>query len=137
MSASTPTPKPPSNPKRETGSVLQPAVKTAKLFKNGRSQAVRLPKEFRFEGTEVTIRRDPATGTISLSEPAAEPRKTLPELYANFSPEGLPENLLANRQVLVARSSWKELLAAWDTLGPSENEEMERSMAPPVERDFF
>ncbi len=30
---------------------------TAKLFKNGRSQAVRLPKEFRFEGTEVRIRR--------------------------------------------------------------------------------
>jgi virulence-associated protein VagC len=31
--------------------------KMAKLFKNGRSQAVRLPKEFRFEGTEVRIRR--------------------------------------------------------------------------------
>jgi antitoxin VapB len=30
---------------------------TAKLFRNGRSQAVRLPKEFRFEGTEVRIRR--------------------------------------------------------------------------------
>ncbi len=29
----------------------------AKLFKNGASQAVRLPKEFRFEGTEVRIRR--------------------------------------------------------------------------------
>jgi antitoxin VapB len=29
----------------------------AKLFKNGRSQAVRLPKEFRFEGDEVSIRR--------------------------------------------------------------------------------
>lgn len=27
----------------------------AKLFKNGRSQAVRLPKEFRFDGTEVKI----------------------------------------------------------------------------------
>jgi len=27
----------------------------AKLFKNGRSQAVRLPKEFRFKGTEVKI----------------------------------------------------------------------------------
>ncbi|MBO7096174.1 MAG: AbrB/MazE/SpoVT family DNA-binding domain-containing protein, partial [Lachnospiraceae bacterium] len=26
---------------------------TAKLFENGRSQAVRLPKEFRFEGDEV------------------------------------------------------------------------------------
>ena len=28
---------------------------TAKLFENGRSQAVRLPKEFRFEGDEVLI----------------------------------------------------------------------------------
>lgn len=31
---------------------------TAKLFKNGRSQAVRLPKEFRFEGTEVFIHKE-------------------------------------------------------------------------------
>jgi antitoxin VapB len=31
---------------------------TAKLFMNGRSQAVRLPVEFRFEGTEVLIERD-------------------------------------------------------------------------------
>jgi antitoxin VapB len=30
---------------------------TAKLFFHGRSQAVRLPKEFRFEGTEVFVRR--------------------------------------------------------------------------------
>ena len=30
---------------------------TAKLFKSGRSQAVRLPKEFRFKGKEVRIRR--------------------------------------------------------------------------------
>jgi antitoxin VapB len=30
---------------------------TAKLFINGGSQAVRLPKEFRFEGEEVTVRR--------------------------------------------------------------------------------
>jgi antitoxin VapB len=29
----------------------------AKLFVNGRSQAVRLPKEFRFEGKEVRVRR--------------------------------------------------------------------------------
>jgi antitoxin VapB len=32
-------------------------VKKAKLFKNGESQAVRLPKEFRFEGSEVLIKR--------------------------------------------------------------------------------
>jgi antitoxin VapB len=32
-------------------------VATAKLFRNGRSQAVRLPKEFRFAGREVSVRR--------------------------------------------------------------------------------
>ncbi len=32
--------------------------KTAKLFMNGRSQAVRLPKAFRFEGDEALIHRD-------------------------------------------------------------------------------
>jgi antitoxin VapB len=33
------------------------AVNTAQLFTNGQSQAVRLPKELRFEGTEVYIKR--------------------------------------------------------------------------------
>jgi len=42
-------------------------MQTAKLFKNGRSQAVRLPAEFRFEGDEVQIRRDPETGDVILS----------------------------------------------------------------------
>lgn len=32
-------------------------METAKLFTNGRSQAVRLPKAFRFEGEEVFIKR--------------------------------------------------------------------------------
>jgi antitoxin VapB len=30
---------------------------TARLFRNGRSQAVRLPREFRFEGDRVRVRR--------------------------------------------------------------------------------
>ncbi len=34
-----------------------PKAKVAKLFKNGRSQAVRLPKEFRFAGDRVRIRK--------------------------------------------------------------------------------
>ena len=41
--------------------------RTAKLFLNGRSQAVRLPADFRFEGSEVFIRQDPATGDVVLS----------------------------------------------------------------------
>ncbi|MDP3131892.1 MAG: AbrB/MazE/SpoVT family DNA-binding domain-containing protein [Burkholderiaceae bacterium] len=40
---------------------------TAKLFLNGRSQAVRLPASYRFEGAEVFIRKDPATGDVILS----------------------------------------------------------------------
>jgi antitoxin VapB len=41
--------------------------RTAKLFQNGRSQAVRLPSEYRFQGSEVFIRRDAATGDVVLS----------------------------------------------------------------------
>lgn len=41
--------------------------RTAKLFRNGRSQAVRLPSEYRFEGSEVYVRRDPESGDVILS----------------------------------------------------------------------
>lgn len=40
---------------------------TAKIFKTGRSQAVRLPLEYRFECSEVYIRRDPKSGDVVLS----------------------------------------------------------------------
>jgi antitoxin VapB len=40
---------------------------TAKLFQNGKSQAVRLPLAYRFEGSEVCIRRDDRTGDVILS----------------------------------------------------------------------
>src|SRR5262245_10662528 len=40
---------------RERSAMAKNAV--AKLFRNGRSQAVRLPREFRFEGDRVRIRR--------------------------------------------------------------------------------
>ena len=49
---------------------------TAKLFTTGRSQAVRLPKEYRFEGGEVFIRRDNTTGDVVLSR--------RPESWASF-----------------------------------------------------
>ena len=49
---------------------------TAKLFTNGRSQAVRLPAAFRFEGKEVFIRHDPVTGDVILSK--------RPENWAGF-----------------------------------------------------
>ena len=53
-------------------------TKTAKLFHNGRSQAVRLPRQFRFEGDEVRIRQ---VGDGVLLEPLiADPRKWFAEL---------------------------------------------------------
>ena len=42
-------------------------TKVAKLFRNGASQAVRLPSEFRFEGTEVYVSRDRETDDVILS----------------------------------------------------------------------
>lgn len=42
-------------------------TRRVKLFRNGASQAVRLPAEFRFEGTEVYATRDERTGDVILS----------------------------------------------------------------------
>ena len=44
-------------------------METAKLFWSGRSQAVRLPKDFRFDGEEVRIRRH---GDAVILEPIAQ-----------------------------------------------------------------
>ena len=41
---------------------------TAKLFMNGRSQAVRLPVNYRFDCDEVYIRKDPETGDVIISK---------------------------------------------------------------------
>ena len=46
--------------------------KTASLFATDQGQAVRLPDEFRFDGAEVFIRRDPATGDVVLSRKPAD-----------------------------------------------------------------
>lgn len=46
------------------------AERTAKLFKNGRSQAVRIPKEFEFIGKEVTLRKE---GDRLIIEPVRKP----------------------------------------------------------------
>ncbi len=40
--------------------------RTASLFRNGRNQAIRIPREFEFEGTEVTVRKE---GTRLIIEP--------------------------------------------------------------------
>lgn len=61
---------------------------TAKLFQHGGSQAVRLPKEFRFEGSEVEIER---RGDEVVLKAKTKPRlKTLADV-ARFMRENFPE----------------------------------------------
>lgn len=56
----------------------------AKLFSHGRSQAVRLPKEFRFEGTEVYVRR--VAGDVVLSRLPKASMQSLVEALDEFEP---------------------------------------------------
>ena len=52
---------------------------TAKIFISGRSQAVRLPKDFRFKGSEVYIKKE--KGKVILME---KPHKTWAQIFENF-----------------------------------------------------
>jgi antitoxin VapB len=56
----------------------------AKLFTNGRSQAVRLPKEFRFEGKEVQIRKFAGGVLLEPVQEEHKPWRSIEELYARF-----------------------------------------------------
>jgi antitoxin VapB len=68
----------------------------AKIFMHGRSQAVRLPKEFRLPGKEVSVRR---IGRAVLLEPVERDPETMTAVFAEidrlggaeFLPEGRPE----------------------------------------------
>jgi antitoxin VapB len=69
---------------------------TAKLFFNGRSQAVRLPQEFRFEGSEVYVRRDPATGDVILSRKSSD----WESFFALVDQGGVSQDFMADRDPL-------------------------------------
>jgi len=80
-------------------------MNTAKLFWTGRSQAVRLPKEFRFEGEEVRIRRQ---GNSVVLEPLAKDTagdwswldKIAGKLGGRFLEEGIEEPVPQERPEL-------------------------------------
>ncbi len=63
-------------------------MNTAKLFKTGRSQAVRLPKEFRMSGTEVRIRKE---GNKVILEPLDVTWESLLSSLSEF-PDDFMEN---------------------------------------------
>lgn len=63
-------------------------MKTAKLFQNGQSQAVRLPKEFRFEDDHVYVKK---SGNVVILIPAKESWETLFSSLDKFSPDFMSE----------------------------------------------
>jgi antitoxin VapB len=65
-------------------------MKTAKLFKNGESQAVRLPLEFRFIGNEVFIKR---IGNAVILLPKVKSWDTLVESLGKF-----PDDFMSERE---------------------------------------
>ena len=72
---------------------------TAKIFTTGRSQAVRLPLEFRFDVPEVFIRHDPATGDVVLSRKPSSWQGVLEAVALNAS----EDLLIERRQTSVRR----------------------------------
>jgi antitoxin VapB len=60
---------------------MNPAVRTAKLFRNNRSQAVRIPAEFEFSGSRVLIHKE---GDRLIIEP--EPRPDLLDTLRSLPP---------------------------------------------------
>jgi len=81
-----------------------PKTDIAKLFQNGRSQAVRLPKEFRFEGDRVRVSRLGA-GVFLEPVPLVE-KESIQDLFARMDamggdpifPEGRKQNLAPIRE---------------------------------------
>jgi len=63
-------------------------MKTAKLFRNGQSQAVRLPKEFRFEDDHVYVKK---SGNVVILIPAKGSWDILVKSLAKFSDDFMSE----------------------------------------------
>lgn len=61
---------------------------TAKLFMSGRSQAVRLPKEYRFDGEEVFVKK---VGEAVVLLPREDSWRTLYESVEDFSEDFMTE----------------------------------------------
>jgi antitoxin VapB len=94
-------------------------MRVAKLFKNGASQAVRLPAEFRFEGDEVYASRDDATGDVVLSNrPGAKTWNEFFELLHSFAASGeVAADFMSERPLNVMPSAQGVFDAEIDGMG--------------------
>ncbi len=84
-------------------------LQTAKIFATGRSQAVRLPLEFRFDVAEVFIRHDPNTGDVVLSRKPTDWQGLL-DVVALNAPDDL---LIERRQSTTPASPRRDPFEGW------------------------
>ena len=124
------------------GAVSQsdPAPKRAKLFKNGRSQAVRLPKEFRFEGNEVAIRRNESTGEVVMTPvPAEPPSISFDEWFALYDaiPDDASEEEFAKLPPRPKNLTWEQLFKIMDRAHFPADFMADRKKSIPRELDLF
>lgn len=70
-------------------------MKTAKLFQNGQSQAVRLPKEFRFEGSQVFVKK---SGNAVVLIPAVHSWDSLVNSLDKFSKDYMTDRKQPKQQ---------------------------------------
>lgn len=61
-------------------------IQKVKVFRNGRSQAVRIPSKFRFQSDEVYLEHNEETGVITLSERPL--RSSMADLFARIDADG-------------------------------------------------
>jgi antitoxin VapB len=71
-------------------------MKTAKLFKNGQSQAVRLPKEFRFEDDHVYVKK---SGNVVILIPTSGSWQSLVDSLDKFTDDFMSERKQPKTQV--------------------------------------
>jgi antitoxin VapB len=69
---------------------------SAKLFKTGSSQAVRLPKAYRLPGDEVWVHKNEVTGVVTLT-PKKNTASGLDELFLLINAAAVPEEFMAQR----------------------------------------
>lgn len=80
---------------------------TAKVFNTGHSQAVRLPKAFRVDATEMWISKNEVTGEIIL-KPVVNDESKLDTLFRMLRENPLPDDFLADRTYAPPRNPFAD-----------------------------
>lgn len=97
-------------------------IATAKIFTSGNSQAVRLPKPFRVNVSEMWITKNEATGEITLKPKQDTDRRkaSLEKLFQTIADDPLPDDFLS--EITRRNTPVRNPFADWSELGEAKDE---------------